>query len=612
MKDSVGLRLSRSTIGRSSRILNKTDLKKIYVVAIVQILLSFMDLLGVAIVGVLGALAISGVESQKPGNRVSSVLKFLNLQNMNFQSVILVLGTGAATILLARTVASIIITKRTLHFLSNRGALISSRIISQILSMPLLRLQKYSSQSIIYSVTQGVEALALGIIGTSVTLISDLSLLLVMFVGLFVVDPTTALTSILVFTLIGILLYLFMHKKSQTLGARKAKLNVESNELIVEVLEAYREISVRNRKSYYANKINNIRFDMASTSAEISFLPNISKYVMEASIVFGALVIAAVQFLMKDAVHAVATLSIFMAAGTRIGPAALRVQQGAVQIRTGGGYVEPTLQLIEDLHGYSPISDKDLPPDFVHRNFVPKIELSSVFFTYPDQLNPAISDVNLSIEPGSVVAIVGPSGAGKTTLVDILLGVISPDKGSVQISSSSPEMAIEKWPGAIAYVPQDVVIMSGSIKKNVAQGFSTNQVPDQEVSAALRTAKLDDFISGLPLGIEAEVGERGTNLSGGQRQRLGIARALLTKPSLLVLDEATSALDGDTELQISQAIKELRGNTTVILIAHRLSTVRDADKVVYMAKGQVVSTGTFEEVRKSIPDFDRQASLMGL
>ena len=608
----MGLRLSRSTIGRSSRILNKTDLKKIYVVAIVQILLSFMDLLGVAIVGVLGALAISGVESQKPGNRVSSVLKFLNLQNMNFQSVILVLGTGAATILLARTVASIIITKRTLHFLSNRGALISSRIISQILSMPLLRLQKYSSQSIIYSVTQGVEALALGIIGTSVTLISDLSLLLVMFVGLFVVDPTTALTSILVFTLIGILLYLFMHKKSQTLGARKAKLNVESNELIVEVLEAYREISVRNRKSYYANKINNIRFDMASTSAEISFLPNISKYVMEASIVFGALVIAAVQFLMKDAVHAVATLSIFMAAGTRIGPAALSVQQGAVQIRTGGGYVEPTLQLIEDLHGYSPISDKDLPPDFVHRNFVPKIELSSVFFTYPDQLNPAISDVNLSIEPGSVVAIVGPSGAGKTTLVDILLGVISPDKGSVQISSSSPEMAIEKWPGAIAYVPQDVVIMSGSIKKNVAQGFSTNQVPDQEVSAALRTAKLDDFISGLPLGIEAEVGERGTNLSGGQRQRLGIARALLTKPSLLVLDEATSALDGDTELQISQAIKELRGNTTVILIAHRLSTVRDADKVVYMAKGQVVSTGTFEEVRKSIPDFDRQASLMGL
>jgi ABC-type multidrug transport system fused ATPase/permease subunit len=612
MKDSVGLRLSRSTIGRSSKILNKTDLKKIYVVAIVQILLSFMDLLGVAIVGVLGALAISGVESQKPGNRVSSVLKFLNLQNMNFQSVILVLGTGAATILLARTVASIIITKRTLHFLSNRGALISSRIISQILSMPLLRLQKYSSQSIIYSVTQGVEALALGIIGTSVTLISDLSLLLVMFVGLFVVDPTTALTSILVFTLIGILLYLFMHKKSQILGASKAKLNVESNELIVEVLEAYREISVRNRKSYYANKINNIRFDMASTSAEISFLPNISKYVMEASIVFGALVIAAVQFLMKDAVHAVATLSIFMAAGTRIGPAALRVQQGAVQIRTGGGYVEPTLQLIEDLRGYSPISDKDLPPEFVHRNFVPKIELNSVFFTYPDQINPAISDVNLSIEPGSVVAIVGPSGAGKTTLVDILLGVISPDKGSVQISSSSPEIAIEKWPGAIAYVPQDVVIMSGSIKKNVAQGFSTNQVPDQDVSAALRTAKLDDFISGLPLGIEAEVGERGTNLSGGQRQRLGIARALLTKPALLVLDEATSALDGDTELQISQAIKELRGNTTVILIAHRLSTVRDADKVVYMAKGQVVSTGTFEEVRKSIPDFDRQASLMGL
>jgi ABC-type multidrug transport system fused ATPase/permease subunit len=172
--------------------------------------------------------------------------------------------------------------------------------------------------------------------------------------------------------------------------------------------------------------------------------------------------------------------------------------------------------------------------------------------------------------------------------------------------------AIAKWPGAISYVPQDVMVVNGSIRENVALGYPLEAARDELVNSALSIASLSDFVANLPEGLDTNLGERGGKISGGQRQRIGIARALFTKPKLLVLDEATSALDGDTEESISSDIQKLKGSTTVVLIAHRLSTVRDADLVLYMDKGEIVARGTFEEVRNAVPDFDRQAKLMGL
>jgi ABC-type multidrug transport system fused ATPase/permease subunit len=225
---------------------------------------------------------------------------------------------------------------------------------------------------------------------------------------------------------------------------------------------------------------------------------------------------------------------------------------------------------------------------------------------------PAISNISFSVRPGTLVAVVGLSGAGKTTIIDVLLGVLAPDEGTVLISGLPPLLAVAKWPGAIAYVPQDVAISSGTIRENVALGFPEQQATDELVTSALKVAQLDQFVSDLPRGLDTQVGERGAKISGGQRQRLGIARAMFTRPHLLVLDEATSSLDGETEASISDAIHELRGSTTVVLIAHRLSTVRDADIVVYLADGKIKTMGTFNEVRKAVPDFDRQAKLMGL
>jgi ABC-type multidrug transport system fused ATPase/permease subunit len=247
-----------------------------------------------------------------------------------------------------------------------------------------------------------------------------------------------------------------------------------------------------------------------------------------------------------------------------------------------------------------------------HVGFFPTIEVKDVSFRYPNSEHSVLDRQNFSIGAGLSVAVVGSTGAGKTTAVDLILGLLEPESGTVLISQMKPLDAIVKWPGAISYVPQDVVISNGTIRENVGLGFKSEFVSEELVWEALRAAQMEDYVKSLPLRLETQVGERGTRMSGGQRQRLGIARALFTRPKLLVLDEATSALDGETESAISQAIQDLRGNVTVIMIAHRLSTVRNADSVIYMDKGKVVSVGTFEEVRTSVPDFDRQAKLMGL
>jgi ABC-type multidrug transport system fused ATPase/permease subunit len=164
----------------------------------------------------------------------------------------------------------------------------------------------------------------------------------------------------------------------------------------------------------------------------------------------------------------------------------------------------------------------------------------------------------------------------------------------------------------VSYVPQDVVIASGTIRENVALGYPLEKATDELILSALKVAHLDEFVANLPQGIETQVGERGAKISGGQRQRLGIARAMFTRPHLLVLDEATSSLDGETEANISAAIHDLRGLTTVVIIAHRLSTVRSADQVVYLSNGNAVASGTFDEVRRAVPDLDRQAKIVGL
>lgn len=608
----IRARWRKTTVARSLSVLTRQDQRRVVFVVLFQIGLSLLDLVGVILIGLLGSLAISGVQSRNPSSQISNVLEFLNLEDSSLQVQASFLGLGAAFFLIARSLLSVIISRKILFFLSRRAAVISSRLISRMLTRTLLEIQEKTTQQTLYSVTQGVVTITVGVLGATIALISDSALLIVMSVGLFYVDPVISISTFLVFGAIAYILYKLLHSRARTLGEKDSRLAIASAEKILEVLYSYRESVVRNRRHYYAQEIGRLRLEQADTIAEMSFMPSISKYVIETTVVLGALLLGVTQFITHDAVQAVATLSIFLAAGTRIAPAVLRMQQGTLQIRSSLGSATPTLELIEKLgttNELTPVLDS---LQLEHLGFKAEIYAENLFLTYPGADSPAIKGVSFKIKGGEFVAFAGTSGAGKTSLADIVLGVIQPSLGKVKISGVPPLEAISSWPGSISYVPQDIAISNGTIRQNVSLGYPASQVSDTQVWASLRAAELEEFVQSLPNKLDTKVGERGANLSGGQKQRLGIARALFTNPLLLVLDEATSALDGDTEANITQTLVKLRGKTTIIMIAHRLSTIMAADRVYFLDNGALRASGTFNEVRNQVEEFDRQARLMGL
>jgi len=604
--------MSENILGIASKSfsrLSKREKSIISIISLAQIILNFLDLVSVALIGILGSISVAGLAGKDLGTRAASIFRILGLSKYSLQEQALILAGASVLLLVLKTLLSVLLTRRTLIFLGLRGAILTRNLVSKFLQRDILEMSSHSSQDFMFTLSRGADAATMGVLGTLITLSSDFVLLILMSASLFYVDLLMAIICISMFGGVAIVLYFSLQARTRQLGIKSNEKTIEFGERLTELYFSFREISVNNRADYYANSIGSIRMNLAKTNAEMAFLPNISKYFFESLLILGTLLIATLQFSQENAQHAVGTLAVYFAASSRMAPAIMRIQQGLLQVKSNQDASSKALKWDSDLSEIMTSNIDEIPKDL---DFAGDAELLNVSLSYRNSNTLALSNINLKVVAGEFLAIVGPSGSGKTSLSDVLLGVITPTSGACSISGIPSDMVTKYFPGKIGYVPQEVFIANGTIRRNLELGFTPGTYTDDEMMDALRQASLNDFANNSTRGLNYLVGERGNKLSGGQRQRLGIARALISKPRFLVLDEASSALDAQAEHEISQTIADLKKHVTLVVIAHRLSTVLKADQVIYLDKGILVAKGTFEEVRRQVPDFDAQAHLMGL
>lgn len=582
-----------------------------------QTILALADLVAIAALGLVTASAAAIAT----GTPVSVPSPFGALGTaMSSPRIVLLVAVGAGLLLITRSIVSFLGTRRTFRFLANRQAMISSRLADELLSRPLLHVMSRSTQESALALTRGVSALTVGILGQSVVIVSEASLTLVLLAGLAFIDLWLTLFTALFFGSIAISLYVLLGRWAVRIGRREATADAKGIRQIQEAIRGYREVMVSGRRGVYTARFKELVWEVAQVQADRMMVTTIGKYVFEMALIVGAGLLILSQALQGNLAAAASTIVVFFAAASRIMPALLRLQGALLMLGLERGASHLVDSLLEESGSLDPASIvsaeklKDLyqQSENGYPGFVGTLDVQDVSLRYPSGVQSALSDVTIHVDEGRSIALVGPSGAGKSSLADVILGVVSPDSGYVRISGRLPDEAIKRWPGVLAYVPQDVAIVDGTVRANVAMGLPEALIDDDRVREALHRAHLTRFLDEYREGLDTLVGEHGIKLSGGQRQRLGLARALYTRPRFLVLDEATSALDAQTEFDISQTVSEMSGEVTRVIVAHRLATIRSSDVVVYLDHGRVIASGTFDEVRIAIPDFDRQAELLGL
>ena len=614
----------RQAIRDSLKLLTSRDRRRLAIITIAQMSTSILDLVGVLLIGLVTALSLSVMSSAPKPAVIESSLEFMGLSNNDPVPVALMLAAVSGFLLILKSILSMLLTRRILRFLANRQALVSGRLAAGLLSRPLLQVQQQSSQRTVYTLMDGVSSATVTVLGQGSIVLTEIALLMVLTVGVLILSPVVTVFAIVFFMIISFALQRAILLNAGSRGQRTAHLYVQSVQTVQEALRTYREAVVSQRRGLYVQRFQNLCRQLAINSTDIQFSTMIPKYVLEIALVCGAGLLALSQLLTKDLPSAVAIIAVFLAAGSRIVPSILRLQGASILIRTAAGQAEPTYELARELdleHLTSADADSfgSIDPvairallEKAHDGFDGSISISNAGLSYPGTSAPALNAVSLNLPAGKSLAIVGSTGAGKSTLADLILGVLVPDTGVTLIGVLTPAEAIANWPGAVAYVPQDVAMANGTVRENVALGLPLEIIDDDWVWDALNRAHLGEFLQNSREGIDTVIGENGIKLSGGQRQRLGIARALYTRPKLLVLDEATSALDAETEQAIAQTLQELGGTVTTVTIAHRLATIRHCDLVVYLEAGRVQAQGSFSEVRAISTQFDRQAKLLGL
>lgn len=581
------------------------------VLAIARILVNGLDVLGLLAIGVLGAMLASGLTDRDEATFGSFTINIESSASY-FTVVILI-----AIFFLSKSAFSTILQRVIAYFLARVETHHSNMIATYLYSGDLSRVRSLSRGETLFAVGGSSTAATVGLPMAGSAILTEGILFLSIGVVFVLVDWSTALIVTVYFMIVVGVFQILINGRLKLLGRRISKSNVAITNAIQDLNVAFREIVALSKRPYFLGRFKAHRWNLARDQAAEAFLYQLPRFVVETALMVGVLALIGYQFLRGNLSDGVVTTAVFLAGSFRMMAALLPLQNAVANMKTLAPQAELAQRLLTEAREENiSLDDQEntlpggQPGKPEGRGY--QVHVSNLSFSYPDGDENVVSDVSMDIPGGSFVAIVGPSGAGKTTMVDLLLGMYPPDSGSIVVDGESPASIRNNLPGTISYVPQSPGLVSGTIAENIALGVSPESIDEEAAWEALEKAQLADYVRSLPKGLVTSLGKQSDSLSGGQKQRLGLARALYTRPKLLVLDEATSAMDAKTEAGISSAIEALGESTTVVVIAHRLSTIQHADNVFVMQEGKIIAEGTFSEVRKKVPLIEEYVQLMAI
>lgn len=593
-----------SAVRKSLGFLTRRERITYYALVTIRALAGLLDVFGIVLIGVLVAVA-AGQSSTAAVKILGFTLPALTDQQL-VMLVLFVLLVFALKAFIAIGLSKVLTT-----FIARLESQNATKIARLVLNGSLSDIQQFSKAEVQWAVTGSTTFAFTGLLNSVATFATEGLLLLFVGATFIAVNPLAALVITVYFGGIIVIIQFVIGKSLTKAGLDSAEGVVGTTSVVNDTLDTFREISVLNKQQFFIDRFVRARSRLAQSSGVMAFLGGMPRYVVETALILGVVIFVGGLFLSGQLASGLVTIGVFLTGGVRIMASLLPLQNAVAQVTNQVEQAKLAQRLLDDAAGneeralwvISPAATISSKGGF-------DVAVEGVDFSYPGNSEATLKNISLTIRAGQHVAFIGPSGAGKTTIVDLLLGLVAPNSGSVTIGGSEPALLRKSRPGLISYVPQKPGLVSGTIADNIALGVEPGDIDLERVHDALDAAHLGDFIATLPDGVHTSVGKQADALSGGQIQRLGLARALYTRPRLLILDEATSALDAGAEAFVSAGLAKLGNDVTVIVIAHRLSTVQHSDVVYVVEDGRITASGKFSTLRKTVPMVAEYVKLM--
>lgn len=507
----------------------------------------------------------------------------------------------------AKDVAALLVKRWQLRFMATQHIAIATQMLRGYLTAPYWWHLSQTTGDKLWTVQGAVAMGYSGGLSAALGALTEVFTITFIFASLLVISPTIALSAGLYFGVAAFVVQRLIRPRIQAAGEQTRIASQAVSKSSLQSLTAVKEIRLRRAHQPFVDEFREKSADGAEAEVRAQILTSLPSYFLEITFVLGIGVLAAIATTGESGQDGLVLLGLFVAAGTRVLPSSVRLISALSGVRYARAPLEHLVAVHEEMQESAKEEEERVVTDEIPTG---DLSIAGVHYAYPGRPDVDVLDgVDLEIPSGTSLAVVGMSGAGKSTFVDVILGLQHPQKGEIRAGGVPIFDNLPAWQRQLAVVPQEVTLLDVSISENIA--FNEPLDPER-LARTIERAQLQDLIDDLPDGLETLAGERGLRLSGGQRQRVGIARALYRNPSLLVLDEATSALDNRTERRITDTMESLRGSVTVIIVAHRLSTVRHCDRLVFMENGKVASAGTFEDVRSENSTFAHLVELGSL